>query len=333
MIARILIIVGITIAVLFLLYWIFTGGLSRAIATAKSLDNPLDYYFEVGSSTEGEFIRLPGQPEVLLPGVDISEYTGTDSTQSTQSELDSLQQKYDKLYAQAKKAKNFGDPSPHRGKVTFISNNTSANIPSEEYVTLSADYQNSAPISLAGWTLQSAVTGARVPLPQGASLFVSGVVNSASAISLDPGASAIVVTGPSPVGTSFRENKCIGYLNEMQPFKPELDRSCPSGQDELPLDAENIRTYGDECIDYVKTLQQCHFPGLDPAPLASPACKQFLLNHFSYNGCVQAHKLDVGFYSKSWRLYLGVGANLWRDTHDVVRLLDDQGRTVDVLTY
>lgn len=333
MIARILVIVFVCMMLVLIGYWIFTGGLSRAIGIAKGLDNPLNLFGPVGTSTTGEFIHLPGQPDVLLQGADISEYTGTSDSASTQDRLNALQDQYDQLYAEAKKAKNFGDPSPHRGEVTFGYNTATENSASSEFVTLGANYQNTAPVSLSGWTLQSAVTNIRVPLPQATSLFVGGVLNAASPVSLSPGESAIVVSGRSPVGVSFRENRCTGYLDELQTFVPQLEHSCPLPQEDLPLDADNIRIYGDECIDYVKTLRQCHFPGLDTAPAVSPACKEFLLNHFSYNGCVQSHKLDSGFSGKAWRMYLGVGTNLWRDTHDVVRLLDAEGRTVDVLTY
>lgn len=333
MIARILTIVFVALIIIYIGYWIFTGGLSRAIGIAKSLDNPLNIFGPIGTSTSGEFIRLPGQPDQLLPGIDITEYSAFSDDQSTRDKLDALQDQYDQLYAQAKQAKNFGEPSPHRGEVKFGYNTATENSVAAEFVTLEANYQNTAPVSLAGWTLQSAVTSVRVPLPQAAPLFIGGVLNAASPVTLSPGEQAIVVSGRSPVGVSFRENKCTGYLNELQSFVPQLERNCPVPADDLSITAENIRAYGDECIDYAKNLAQCHFPGLDQAPSVLPDCKALLLNRFSYNGCVQSHKLDTGFQSKTWRLYFGVGTNLWRDTHDVVRLLDEEGRTVDVLTY
>jgi hypothetical protein len=119
----------------------------------------------------------------------------------------------------------------------------------------------------------------------------------------------------------------------LQAFTPALDTECPAASDELSLSAQNISQYGDACLDYARTLPTCHFPGKDPRPNVTDACANFLLNRLSYNGCTYAHRAESGFYKSTWRLYLASGVNLWRDTHDVVRLLDDQGRTVDVLTY
>jgi hypothetical protein len=340
MIVRILVIILVCTLVIFIGYWIFTGGISRAIGFARTIDNPLNYFL---SSTTGMALRLPGQPDTSNFGVDISQYMdsvpgssygpGGGTQGSQQDQLNELQNRYDALYAQANDAKNFGTPSPYRDKVIFDFGNAQGSTPDSEYLSLRADYANSAPISLAGWSLQSAVTGLRAPLPLAAPTFILGILNTAASVSLDPGATAIVASGPSPVGTSFRENICSGYLAELQTFTPNLDRVCPMGEKELPLNAQNIQSYGDACIDIAKNLPQCHFPGLDGPLNVSPACNTALLNKLSYNGCVYGHRLDRNFASNVWRLYLTSGVQLWRDTHDIVRLLDDQGRTVDVLTY
>lgn len=345
MIIRILITILVCAIVIFIGYWIFTGGISRGFEYARTLDNPLNYFL---GSTTGATLRLPGQPDPSQYGVDIEQYmnsipggtmpmsgTNAQGTQYTSSrqELDELQQRYDKLYAQANDAKNFGSPSPHRDKVAFGFGNPQDNTLTGEYIVLQADYRNTAPISLAGWSLQSAVTGVRSALPMASPTFIQGLLNTVTPVTLDPGASAIVVSGASPVGVSFRENICTGYLAELQTFTPDLDRSCPTGQTELQLNAQNIQTYGDACIDLVKNIRQCHFPGLDAPQNVSPACANFLTNKLSYNGCVYTHRTDRGFMTNAWRLYLTSGVQLWRDTHDIIRLLDDQGRTVDVLTY
>jgi hypothetical protein len=335
MILRILLwLVGL-IVVLFIGYWVFTGGLSRGFNFAGGIGNPFDAF--ISGSATGTTLRLPGQPDELLPGIDLATYMdgsgNSPSGESSYEQLSELQQQYDELYAKAKDPKNFGSPSPYRGLISFGTYAAQASDPASEYIVLYADQRNTSPISLAGWSLQSAVTGARLAIPPAASVFVSGVLNSAAAVSLDPGASAIVTSGISPVGASFRENRCTGYLGEMQNFTPELNRTCPTAETELPITAQNIQLYGDACIDYVKNIPQCHYPGTDPAIAMPQACKDFLLNRLTYNGCQEAHRGQPGFFSGSWRLYLSASTQLWRDTHDVIRLLDDQGRTVDVLTY
>jgi hypothetical protein len=319
-------------------FWFFTGGFNRAINFARGIDNPLDIFV---STTTGSMIRLPWQSETPVGLIDITQtdqslaymennagYKGT-----SYDELNQLQAQYDDLSTRVKNAKDFGNPSPYRGEITFGMHAAAESTATNEYLTLEANTQNKNAIPLIGWSLQSAVTGTRVPLPPAARFFVAGVVNTTEAVTLEPGASLVISSGASPVGVSFRENKCTGYLNELQPFTPPLQQSCPEVSSELPLTAQNIQTYGDACIEYVKNIPLCHFPGTDQNVSMSQTCKIFLVDHLSYNGCSGAHRNEVGFLAKSYRLYVGSSAGLWRDTHDIVRLLDADGRTVDVLSY
>jgi hypothetical protein len=318
---------------LYVAYWVMTGGISRGIKIGNYLGNPISIFT---GSTTGGILSLPGQSPLETPDtIDIGEDgTPSDSGLTTQDQINALQNQYDQLSAEAKDPKNFGNPSPYKNQITFGMNNAQDTSAKSEYVTIQASFANTAPISLSGWSLQSAVTGVRVAIPAAASQFISGVNNNLNSVSLSPGSVAYIVTGSSPVGVSFRENICTGYLAELQSFTPDLNKVCPAPSDELILNAQNIQQFGDACVDYARTLSQCHFPGLDQEPAGiSDACANFLLNRFSYNGCVYAHKIDSDFYQPSWRLFLGSGASIWRDTHDVIRLLDAQGRTVDVLTY
>jgi hypothetical protein len=45
------------------------------------------------------------------------------------------------------------------------------------------------------------------------------------------------------------------------------------------------------------------------------------------------YQYRTDFRKNTWRLFLGVNELLWNNQHDVIRLLDASGRTVDVLVY
>jgi hypothetical protein len=336
MLMRIFIILAICCFVIFVAYWIITGGLSRAIAIGKNLDNPFSIF--TSTSSVGSSLKLPWQPDGTAYGVDTYTDSGEYANNEPSTYVDAneatneLQQKYEDLVAQVKDVKTFGNPSPHRGKIVFQFRE-SGTAPEQEYIQIAANYGNTAPISISGWSVQSAVTGIRMNLPAAASPLVAGTLNSVSAVSLEPGTSATIVSGPSPVGVSFRENRCTGFLAELQTFAPDLDRNCPNPLDELPLLAENIQIYGESCFDYLRSMRPCHFPGNDSSSEITASCRDFAINRLSYNGCIYAHRTDSGFTLPSWRLYLGSGVKLWRPSHDILRLLDEQGRTVDVLTY
>ena len=176
------------------------------------------------------------------------------------------------------------------------------------------------------------MSGKRIYIPLAASPFILGVINRVSDALLEPGASAIIVSGISPVGVSFKETVCTGYLNQMQSFTPGLSNSCPSRDRVLPYSAENLARYGADCFDYVQGLPQCDFPKSVPSSL-SPSCRGLLSNAFSYNGCVNMFQGSADFALPGWRMYAGFTSELWGNTHDIIRLTDTQGRIVDTASY
>lgn len=349
----------IALAVFFLLVLIITallsvfsgGGEGNGTDTATTTQtqrqslNPFAGF--LSTSTDGgqqffvfEQIELPGGPTQAdqgaggdgLPAIESAD--GLD-TQAIERELLDIEDEYDDLRGQLDEAKVFGDPSPHREQVSLSSSfgGARADRPSTEYLSLTASSLNTTPVDITGWSLQSLVTGVRVSIPQGVRVFESTQANTVDRIYLDPGAEAIVTTGPSPVGVSFRENICSGYLGQFQSFVPSLPQQCPAPSEELPSTLENLRTYGEQCIDFVRNLPRCSFY-LDELPGSlSPACELFVKNALTYQGCVDAHRWRPSFIVGDWRIYLNQSRELWQNSRDVIRLLDAQGRTVDVWTY
>ncbi len=206
-----------------------------------------------------------------------------------------------------------------------------AQSPSAQYIEISAAPGISG-IDIAGWTLQSALSGALATIPEAASPFISGRVNTVGSVVLSGRGLAYVVTGSSPIGTSFSENMCTGYLGTLQPFVPGLQSKCPSPLTEIPDTPANESRLGAACFSYMAQLPPCMFPSQPPQNLSS-ACISEMQTRLSYNGCLAAHQNDSGFSQNSWRLYLARGKSLWGVQHDVIRLLDGNGRVVSVLNY
>jgi hypothetical protein len=255
---------------------------------------------------------------------------------STEKTLQEAEAEYDALRKAVAEARTFGDPSPSRGAVTIgrVTTTSLNEASSGEHVTLTASGKNTTPINITGWSLQSLLSGDRVYIPQGVRTFKMGAVGSLSEIYLDPGGTAILTTGKSPVGVSFRENMCSAYLGQFQTFSPSLDSyQCPSGSTELPATVENLQTYGEECVSFVSTLRTCSLYTGNFPPEINPACRAFVRGALTYNGCVDRYEWRSSFGKNSWRIFLNKEGSLWRSTHDVVRLLDTSGRTVDVYTY
>jgi hypothetical protein len=317
------------LAIVLLALWLWAGGFARISAFVRGLDNPIDILAGLGGTY---IITLPGQVPVPQ-GPDISGLVGSYEEQpDPEGDLRELEVRYETLSADARDLENFGESSRYRGAVRLSFGAARAPSASSEYLTILASSGNSGSVSLGGWSLMSLVSKQRYSLPLAASPYILGTLSSVAPPALLPGESAIIVSGRSPVGVSFRENTCSGYLSQLQSFTPPLNSSCPLPRDTVGLSAGTLQQYGAECIDYIASLPQCRIPQTIPFSL-SASCRILIANTFTYNGCVDAHRASIGFNTDTWRLYLGFPVELWNNTHDVIRLLDAEGRTVDGLVY
>lgn len=199
-----------------------------------------------------------------------------------------------------------------------------------EYVRLVANERNKSDVVISGLTLKSAANGASGVIPLGTKIPMTSQVHSESLITLSPSERAVVTTGESPIGTSFKVNMCSGYLEQFQAYTPALRQECPSPIEEL----KNAALDGDgSCADFVKTIPRCStYTGIIPSTL-SGSCKAFISQKLTYNGCVAEHQTERGFLGNEWRVFLGKSAELWRNKQEIVKLIDPQGNTVDAIAY
>lgn len=317
--------------------WVISGGPRKlATQTRESIQSAIAPTDDVG-------FRLPWQPAEIFPTLDITEVLDLDADEPSMSEtfaasqedqLAELEAEYDRLRADSSKQRTFGAPSPYAGKIGLTQDvsGVRASNPREEYVQIAANYSNDKAVDITGWTLESALSGTRIQIPPAASPFLAGSANLLDEVMLDPGGLALVASAQSPVGISFRENMCTGYLGQFQSFEPPLAEECPSPSTVMPLTEENLRMYGDTCFDMIANLPQCRFPQNFPDTIY-PSCRSFLMNALSYNGCVSENSFRSAFQKNMWRIYLGSSGELWRNSHDAIRLIDAQGRTVSVFVY
>lgn len=224
---------------------------------------------------------------------------------------------------------SLGEASPYRGLVSMVRSTSGvrATDPKKEYLTLQVSARAQKAITITGWQLVSA-RGVSMRIPSGTEVARSGSVNQTAPIALAPGSKAIVTSGRSPVGVSFRENLCTGYLGEFQTFLPALPKACPSASEELARADLDERS----CSDYARRIPRCSVVSDPPSDL-SRSCEDFLEDTLTYNACVAEHRDDAGFAGATWRVFLGSGKELWRADHETIRLLDETGKTVDVLAY
>lgn len=304
------------------LIWIATGGPLHPLAfTGPRLAQP-------GVLGGGTYLQLPrapfsiGNTSVSLPGSS-SGQGGYDNSGNQETSIPTFIG-----------GSVFGTPSPYRGIVRmnhYVSGAGSSD-PGNEYLEISVAQNAGVPVDLSEWTIKSGATGNSIIIPKGTEIPISGTVNEAEDIVLAPGTRAILISGPSPIGASFRENKCIGYFSTFQTFSPPLPQNCPVPSDELASFYGPGYISDNACIEYVRKLSRCQVT-LTPPVSASGSCKSFLVQYLNYNGCVTAHRNDTDFEGDTWRIYLRRTSSMWRTKNELVKLLDVNGKTVDAFSY
>lgn len=223
------------------------------------------------------------------------------------------------------------EKSPYAQYVSLEEGNARSSLESE-YLTIRVAQNAPQKITVSGWRLESTATGYNSALPLAAELPFLGSVNSTGPVSLSQGQTAYLVTGRSPNGSSFRTNMCTGYFEQFQNFTPSLSLECPTPQEE----SDTFFTPGNlsnECYDIIRSLGRCTLVVQSIPASAGTACEQFISGKLSYNGCINAHKNDPKFYKNTWHLYLSRDQELWRSRSERIRLLDENGKVVDTVSY
>ncbi len=249
---------------------------------------------------------------------------------------------------------------PTREATLSLGNAKSVYQPFKEYVTISN--KTKGPLNITSWMLKNGKEDRTYYLQGRLSVFPSDTAfiprgvrfisptghNVVQDIVLEKGESAIITTGKVGASTpynivSFKENICSGYLENLPEyaFTPPLRRNCPDPSDELGQ--EFLDT---ECKKFVDRLPSCKVPDFEPkdragepcnncvnnTPLSS-VCVAYIKSHFSYPGCIANHLNDPDFSGNRWRVFLGLGWEMWAKEYESIELYNRSGQLVDIKQY
>ncbi len=299
--------------------WFFTGGPQRQSAHEGAYIKPLEpvntgevygNYYEGTAGKPKQTINLPEAPADILKNAE----SGIKS-----------------FIEQVQEAERIHTSSLLARRISFDgvagAKNTSVN---EEYLRIVASEYAKGTIMISDLLLRGIALNSYVLIPRASELPLAGVTTSKKIVSLPPGGRALISTGRSPIGTSFRVNMCTGYLDQFQKYTPDLRKDCPDP-------AADLKTAGlssdSSCVDFVESLPRCRiYQGKFPSNL-STSCKAFVTEKLNYNSCALSHKDDDDFYSNEWRLFLEETKELWANKNEVIRLIDSKSDTIDAITY
>jgi hypothetical protein len=187
---------------------------------------------------------------------------------------------------------------------------------------------SSTPI-ITGWKLVNE-RGMIVTIPEGTEHFIQGKISSTSPIALTGKDRAIISAAASPVGVSFKLDKCSGFLSEFQEFTPPLPASCPSASELIKSLSTSVGS--GECGTYIKKLPSCRIGqggGYESLPLN---CRSIVASNINQNSCVSRFKNDADFSIPEWRIFLDQKWFLSAE-HDTISLYDKDNIFIDKIVW
>ncbi len=223
--------------------------------------------------------------------------------------------------------------SPLRGKL-WISGVHRATKADQEYVTISTKSTLPPGTLITDMTLKSVVSGEVLTIPKGVGLPFANQINQADPIYINPGQKIYVVSGISPLGYSFRINKCTGYFEQFQNFYPMLPLTCPIIKS-YPRPAPP-NELSDKCITTISNLSRCKLPASYTDPGTNDQehdCVTFIQDHVGYDNCVNLERYNTDFLGTGWWTYENHGTPVWKTTREIIWLLDRDGKFISQYSY
>ena len=230
----------------------------------------------------------------------------------------------------------------------------------EEYITI--DNSGRTPIDITNWQLKNGkdtrpydhggslqrFSADVAVIPQGVAILSPAGNNALQNIVLGEYERAIITTGSPTVQSpykivSFKENMCTGYLEALTDysFTPALTQNCPQPRLEPGIEGMAV-----QCRDFINTLPSCQTPKFggkdrDSLPCSTcvngtsltSTCANFIKAHFNFQGCMANHRNDSGFSSRTWRVFLGRGWEMWADKYETIEVFDQFGKLVNFQNY
>ncbi len=261
----------------------------------------------------------------------VKEKTPVEKQTDIQKQITEAQKKVEALKKQiaAEEAKKY--VSQYSGIVDLGISRTTTD-PAKEYAIIRVSNKATTTIPVTGWKLKSVSSGVEVYIPKGTYLFFTGTINSEEDVYLQKNETLYLVTGISPNGSSFKTNKCSGYLSQFQTFTPRVSTQCPAPRNE-DLSSIPKTVANEDCLDYINRMSSCRIQTKTLPVNWNYECTNFIYTKVNYPSCVNTHKNDKDFYKNEWHLYLKRSDKIWGKSHDNIILYDQFGKIVDEYKY
>lgn len=135
---------------------------------------------------------------------------------------------------------------------------------------------------------------------------------------------------PFGSGGNFRPNACFGWLAQYYSFPLPVPSSCPDRPS-----VQEISYLAPACQDFILkevSFSRCQISSYSQSPISTDsACVSYINSNLNYESCVARHSGDSNFLRNEWQVF--ANRSFGHPTHDVIRLVDENGLLVDEYVY
>lgn len=196
--------------------------------------------------------------------------------------------------------------------------------PSDEFFILVANPLDKNVLNISGLGIENK-SGQKVFIKNAVQDFIQASVNRETPIIVNKKTNVIISTGKSPVGFSFKENICSGFLNQYQTFIPPLEKNCPNALSIIKKSGVEIST---SCQNFLESTSSCKIIDSFPTNLDAP-CIKAIKENVNYNQCVGVTKTGQNFYLNNYRIFLNEESEFFTNTQDLIKIIDQSGKVVE----
>ena len=223
--------------------------------------------------------------------------------------------------------------SPYFGKIDITDVDPPDVYANPSLITITTNLGSSEQINITGWQVKGKLSA--YTIPKGIEKYVTGSQTTQNII-LKSGNRIYVSGETSPFGnvkSSFKTNKCMGYLDNSFDFIINIEKNCPR-----PEEKKLPRYLSDSCRNYILGLNTCEestYQGLLKYDLLKDElCKGYLDSVFNYTGCLANYSEDSNFLGNQWHIYMDrKEREIMHATQDTIYLLDQSGLMIDKYCY
>lgn len=229
--------------------------------------------------------------------------------------------------------KNEYDPSPY---VLIFSVNVSkyfndikiTSLQNRNIIRIKNFSQNT--INITNWKIVSSL--GNFVIPQGVEFVEPSGNYIKKDIVLNPGEEVKIIASSSPLGFSFKINKCFAYFLKSKPSIKKFLDNIPNICDKFSKEELLELRKGKYSLNCILVLEKAGCTGIQEKDYTliknDISCLNLINARFNYQSCYEKNKNNIDFIQKNWYIFIPTNF-FYYPRYEEIRLLDENGLLVN----